>query len=393
MNYKDRLNKRAVGIPPSGIRKFFDIVSEMPDAISLGVGEPDFVTPWEIRDAAIKSLQKGYTSYTSNKGLGELRERIAQYLKNRFNLLYTANETIVTIGASEAIDLGLRAVINEGDEVLVPDPSYVSYQPNVAICGGVAKPIKLTADNSFVLTAKALQDAITPKTKMLILPYPNNPTGAVMTKEQLLELVPVIKKHDLFVLSDEIYAELTYNGTHTSIASLDGMRERTIMVSGFSKAFAMTGWRVGYVCAPREIIDVMLKIHQYVIMCAPTVSQYAALAALKTGEENSFASVSDMREKYDMRRRFLVSAFNDMGLSCFTPYGAFYAFPSVKSTGLNGEEFAETLLKKKSVAVVPGSAFGESGFYHVRCSYATSMAQLKIAVQRIAEMVSELKTN
>lgn len=385
------INECVQGLKPSGIRKFFDIVSEMPDAISLGVGEPDFVTPWEIRDGAIKSIQKGYTAYTSNKGLQELREAISDYLLRRFSLRYSPDETIVTIGASEAIDLALRTVITAGDEVLVPDPSYVSYCPNILLAGGQPKAVAIDSTNSFKLTPQALEAAITPRTRVLILPYPNNPTGAIMTKSELESIFPVIKKHDLLVISDEIYAELTYDGRHFSAAALPGMRERTILINGFSKSFAMTGWRIGFVCAEQPLLDAMLKVHQYVIMCAPTASQHAALAGLKTGAQDDYAVIEDMREKYDMRRRYLVGAFTAMGLDCFTPHGAFYAFPGLKSLGMTGDEFAEGLLRSKKVAVVPGSAFGEAGKYHIRCSYATGMQQLKIAVERISEYVDGLK--
>ena len=392
MNYDKIINKTVASIKPSGIRKFFDIVAEMPDAISLGVGEPDFVTPWEIRDAAIKSIQKGYTAYTSNRGLLSLREEIHQYLKSMFALSYDpVSEILVTIGASEAIDLSLRTVVEYGDEVLVPEPSYVSYMPNIALVGGVAVGVKTDMQHDFKLTKEAIESCITEKTKAIIIPYPNNPTGAIMTKKELEEILPVIKKHNLIVISDEIYAELTYGGKHTSIASLSGMRERTLVISGFSKAFAMTGWRVGYLAAPKEILSAMVKIHQYTIMCASTMSQHAAVAALSTGRQDDYASVREMCEKYDMRRRFLVSAFNEMGLSCFEPKGAFYAFPCVESTGLSGDEFAEKLLKTKKVAVVPGSAFGENTKNFVRCSYATSMNQLVEAAQRIKEFVAELK--
>lgn len=390
MNYEERINKRVRDIKPSGIRKFFDIVSEMPDAISLGVGEPDFVTPWHIRDAAIKSIQKGYTAYTSNMGLLELRREISGYLKNRFDLRYNESEIIVTVGASEGIDLSLRTLVGDGDEVLVPDPSYVSYQPNVAITGGTAVPVKTHMEDGFKLTPAALEAAITPRTKAVILPYPNNPTGAILTKAELEALVPVILRHDLFVISDEIYAELTYGSRHVSIASLPDMRERTVVISGFSKAFAMTGWRLGYVCAPLPILGAMFKIHQYTIMCAATPSQYGALAALTEGKQNAYEAVADMRNQYDMRRRFLVSEMNRIGLACCTPHGAFYIFPCVRSTGLTGAQFAEKLLRSKHVAVVPGESFGESGTDFIRCSYAASMARLTTAMQRIEAFVKEL---
>jgi len=392
MNYNKRLNQTVLGLRPSGIRKFFDIVSEMPDALSLGVGEPDFVTPWEIRDAAVKSIQKGYTAYTSNRGLSELRQELTGFLESRYGLSYHPdNETLITIGASEAIDLALRALLSSGDEVLMPDPSYVSYAPNVLLTGGVPVPIKTRAENCFKLTKESLEAAVTPRTKALILPYPNNPTGAIMTKEELEALLPVIEKHDLFVLSDEIYAELTYGSAHASFAALPGMRERTILLSGFSKAFAMTGWRLGYAAAPKEIMDAMVKIHQYTIMCAPTVSQYAALAALRTGKKDNFAAVREMRESYDMRRRYLVDAFRKIGLPCFEPLGAFYVFPSVAGTGLDGEAFAERLLHREKVAVVPGSAFGDSGKSHIRTCYACSMAVLTEAVARIERFLQSIR--
>lgn len=391
MNYDEILGKTAREIPPSGIRRFFSIVEDDPDAISLGVGEPDFVTPWEIRDAAIKSLQKGYTAYTSNSGLKRLREEISDYLHSRFSVMFSPDDIIVTIGASEAIDISLRALLNGGDEVLVPDPSYVSYCPAIALAGGVAVPIDCGEDNKLKLTPEALERAITPRTKAVILPYPNNPTGTILTGEELSAICDVIIKHNLIAVSDEIYAELTYSGRHVSVASIKGMRERTILISGFSKAFAMTGWRVGYVCAPHEIISAMLKIHQYVIMCAPTMGQYAALAALTCGKADGFATVEDMREKYDMRRRFVVNALNNMGLDCPEPSGAFYVFPSVAEFSLTGEEFAERLLKEKHVAVVPGDSFGKAGKYHVRISYATGMNQLTEAMKRIGEFTASLK--
>ncbi len=385
MNYDRFLGKTARAIPPSGIRRFFGIVEDDPDAISLGVGEPDFVTPWEIRDAAIKSIQKGYTAYSSNSGIKPLRAEIAEYLDARFGVRYSPDEVIVTIGASEAIDLSLRALLNAGDEVIVPDPSYVSYCPAIALAGGVAVPVACTPESGLKPTPQTLERAITPKTKAVILPYPNNPTGTVLTREELNALCEIIIRHDLIAVSDEIYAELTYDAAHTSVAAINGMRERTVLISGFSKAFAMTGWRVGYVCAPAEILSVMLKIHQYTIMCAPTMGQYAALAALTAGKADGYAAVEDMRNKYDMRRRYVVESLNDMGLPCPTPHGAFYAFPFVGSLGMTGEEFAETLLREQHVAVVPGDAFGEAGKYHVRCSYATGMPQLKEAMRRMRE--------
>jgi aminotransferase len=385
------VNRRSAELKPSGIRKFFDIVQEMDDAISLGVGEPDFITPWSIRDAAIRSVKKGLTQYTGNRGLPELRQNICRYLKERFDVTYSPDHTLVTVGASEAIDLTLRAICEPGDEILVPQPCYVSYSPSVSLSGGTPVPLHCVADNHFIITPDQLEKAITPKTKALILAYPNNPTGAIMTREQLEAIIPVIEKHDLLVISDEIYAELTYVGKHTSIASLGHMSERTVLINGFSKAFAMTGWRVGFVCAPKEIDEAMFKIHQYTIMCAPRVSQHAANAALSEGFTDGFAVVEEMREEYARRGRFLVNSFNSMGLKCFQPKGAFYVFPSVEATGLNGEEFANRLLREQKVAVVPGNAFGEAGEYHVRCSYATSMAKLTEAIDRIGNFVQSIK--
>ena len=387
---KNFVNKRAASLQPSGIRKFFDIVQKMEGAVSLGVGEPDFVTPWDVRDAAIRSLQRGYTQYTGNRGLPELRSLISRYLAERFSVNYPPERTIVTVGASEAIDLALRAVCDDGDEILIPEPSYVSHAPAVTLAGGTPVAVKCVAANDFILTPDLLEKAITPKTKAVILAYPNNPTGAVMTKEQLEALVPVIEKHDLLVISDEIYAELTYIGRHVSIASLGNMAERTVLINGFSKAFAMTGWRVGFVCAPAEIDAAMLKIHQYTILCAPQMSQRAAVAALKNGFDDGFSTVEEMREEYGRRGRFLVNAFNSLGLKCFRPKGAFYVFPSVESTGLDGESFANGLLEKYKVAVVPGSAFGSAGKNFVRCSYATSMQQLTVAIERITDFIEGL---
>ena len=392
MDYSKLVGKAASIIPPSGIRKFFDIVAEMKDAISLGVGEPDYVTPENIRQAAIDSINKGITQYTSNSGLLELREEIAIYLKERYGVTYEPkSEIAITVGASEAIDLTLRAILNPGDEVLVPDPSYVSYAPCVTLCGGVPVSVYTCEEYEFKLLPQEIEKKITDRTKAIILPFPNNPTGGIMERDKLEAIAEVIKKHDLLVISDEIYAELTYGDSHVSIASLPGMWERTVLINGFSKAFAMTGWRVGYVAAPNEIFKPILKIHQYAIMCAPTCSQYAALEALKSGRDDDYSTVRAMRDDYDNRRKFMVKALRDAGLNCFEPKGAFYLFPSVGHLGVTGEEFAEGLLKAKSVAVVPGSAFGESGKYHVRCCYATSMEKLKIATERIAEYVKELK--
>ena len=391
MDYDKYLNPAVAALPPSGIRRFFELASSIRDCISLGVGEPDFVTPWEIRDAAIKSVQAGKTQYTSNAGLLSLREEIAGYLSSRFNAVYEpGSEIIVTIGASEAIDLALRTLVCPGDEVLIPSPSYVSYAPNAAITGGVAVPVETSAENGFVLTPELLEKAITPRSKALILPYPNNPTGAIMTRAQLEKIADVVEKRDLFVISDEIYAELTYGQKHASFAAIPGMKKRTILINGFSKAFAMTGWRLGYFCAPEAVVKAAYKIHQYTIMCAPTASQVAGEVALRSGREDEYRAVTEMRESYDVRRRYLVAKFNEIGLSTFEPKGAFYVFPSVKSTGLTGDEFAERLLKKQRVAVVPGSAFGNSGKYFVRCSYATSLADLKTATQRIKALLSEI---
>ena len=391
INYDDILSKSVRAIKPSGIRKFFDIVGDYPDAISLGVGEPDFVTPWEIRDAAIKSLQKGYTAYTSNSGLLKLREHICEYLSERFAAKYSPNEVLVTIGASEAIDISMRALLNPGEEVLVPDPSFVSYSPMVTLAGGVAVPIECNEKDGFKLMPDALEKAITERTKAVILPYPNNPTGTVLNREELEEICRIVKKHNLIAVSDEIYAELAYDAAHVSVAAIDGMRERTVLISGFSKAFAMTGWRIGYLCAPYKMMSAMLKIHQYAIMCAPTMSQYAADAALACGRREGFADVEEMRRTYDMRRRFAVDELRSMGLNCAMPQGAFYVFPSVKSTSLTGDEFAERLIREKHVAVVPGSAFGDAGKYNVRCSYSVSMSQLREAMKRIREFVTEFK--
>lgn len=391
MDYDKYLNPAVATLPPSGIRRFFELASSIRDCISLGVGEPDFVTPWEIRDAAIKSVQAGKTQYTSNAGLLSLREEIAGYLSARFNAVYEpGSEIIVTIGASEAIDLALRTLVRPGDEVLIPSPSYVSYAPNAAITGGVAVAVETSAKNGFALTPELLEKAITPRSKALILPYPNNPTGAIMTRAQLEKIAEVAERNDLFVISDEIYAELTYGQKHASFAAIPGMKKRTILINGFSKAFAMTGWRLGYFCAPEAVVKAAYKIHQYTIMCAPTASQVAGEAALRSGREDEYRAVTEMRESYDVRRRYLVAKFNEIGLSTFEPKGAFYVFPSVKSTGLTGDEFAERLLKEQRVAVVPGSAFGDSGKYFVRCSYATSLADLKTAVERIKAFLSEI---
>jgi aminotransferase len=388
MNYE--LSKTVENIKPSGIRKFFDIVSEMKDAISLGVGEPDFETPWHIRDEGIYALEKGKTFYTSNAGLKTLREEIAHYLKRTQNISYNPiKEILVTVGGSEAIDIGLRAIINQGDEVIIPQPSYVSYEPCAILAGAKPVIVNLKAENEFRLTAHELENSITDKTKILILPYPNNPTGAIMGRKDLEEIADVIKKHNILVMSDEIYGELTYSGNHVSIASLDGMQERTILINGFSKAYAMTGWRLGYVCAPEPIIKQMTKIHQFAIMCAPTTSQYAAIEALKNGDED----VEMMRKSYNQRRRFLLKRFSDMGLECFEPNGAFYVFPCIKEFGMTSEEFALRFLEEEKVAVVPGTAFGKSGEGYLRISYAYSMENLKVAINRLERFVSNIRKN
>ncbi|MBR2449289.1 MAG: aminotransferase class I/II-fold pyridoxal phosphate-dependent enzyme [Clostridia bacterium] len=385
------VSQRAKNIKPSGIRKFFDIVAESKDVISLGVGEPDFITPWDIREAGIQAIKKGYTQYTSNKGMPALREEISGYLSYNFNVHFSADDTIITVGASEAIDLALRAVVDEGDEVLIPDPSYVSYKPCVELAGGVPVSVPCDGANGFKLTPEALESVITNKTKAVVFPYPNNPTGGVMEKEFIEKIIPIIVKHDLLVISDEIYAELTYGKPHCSIASFKEMDGRVVLISGFSKAFAMTGWRIGFVCAPKDILAAMLKIHQYTTICAPIFSQYAALAGLKQGREDGYSAVREMCAEYDKRRRFMFETFTKMGLDCFEPKGSFYIFPSVKSTGMDGEKFATELLSSKKVAVVPGQAFGEFGKYYVRCSYAYSMKNLIEATERIAEFVKSIK--
>lgn len=390
MNYDRFLNGRIASVPPSGIRRFFDLASSRKDAISLGVGEPDFRTPYPIRDAAINSLIDGETQYTANRGIIELRQEIAFYLSSRFGISYQPeDEILVTIGASEAIDLALRALISDGDEVLVPDPSYVSYAPGVIFAGGVPVPVRTRQEDDFRLKPDILEQAVTPRTKLLILPYPNNPTGAIMEKSDLEAIADVIERHDLLVISDEIYCELVYDGhTHVSFASVRNMYDRTITINGFSKAFAMTGWRVGYACGAREIIAVMNKIHQYAIMCAPRQGQVAAEAALRIGRENGYESVLMMRESYDRRRRLMVNAFREMGLECFEPYGAFYVFPSIRRTGLSSEEFCSLLLQEKNVAAVPGNAFGASGEGNIRCCYATAVDKINVALERMADFVS-----
>ena len=385
---RNPLADKVVEIQPSGIRKFFDVVSEMPDAISLGVGEPDFDTPWHIRDEGIYSLEQGRTFYTSNSGLKELKVEIANYLKRRMACSYDPNsEVMVTVGGSEAIDMALRAMLNPGDEVLIPQPSSVSYLPCTVLADGVPVIIELKAENEFRLTKQELLDAITDKTKVLILPFPNNPTGAIMEKEDLEAIAEVIREKDIFVISDEIYAELTYKGDPVTIASLPGMKERTILINGFSKAYAMTGWRLGYACGPKEIISQMVKIHQFAIMCAPTTSQYAAVEALKNGD----ADVEEMRTAYNQRRRYLMHAFEEMGLECFEPYGAFYVFPCIKEFGMTSDEFATRFLEQEKVAVVPGTAFGACGEGYLRISYAYSLENLKIAMEKLKHFIDNLR--
>ena len=385
---RDPLSKTIKTIEPSGIRKFFDIVSEMEDAISLGVGEPDFDTPWHIRDEGRYSLEKGRTFYTSNAGLKELKIEISKYLDRKYGMKYNYNnEIMVTVGGSEGIDMALRAMLDPGDEVIIPQPSYVSYEPCTLLAGGKPVIVELKEENEFRLTAEELEEAITPKSKILIMPFPNNPTGAVMELNDIEAIAKVVKEHDLYVITDEIYSELTYLEKHVSIASLPGMKERCVLINGFSKAYAMTGWRLGYACAPKEILSQMLKIHQFAIMCAPTTSQYAAVEAMKNGD----ADVVQMRDQYNERRRYLLHRLKNMGLKCFEPFGAFYIFPSIKEFGMTSDEFATELLNSKKVAVVPGTAFGKSGEGFVRISYAYSIDDLKTALGRIEEFVNELR--
>ncbi|MCR5108645.1 MAG: aminotransferase class I/II-fold pyridoxal phosphate-dependent enzyme [Lachnospiraceae bacterium] len=385
---RNPLSDTVVNIKPSGIRKFFDIASERKDVISLGVGEPDFDTPWHIRDEGIWSLEKGRTFYTSNSGLMELRTEICNYLRRRVNVSYEPDkEVLITVGGSEAIDIGLRAMINPGEEVLIPQPSYVSYEPCAVLCGAKPVIIELKNENEFRLTKEELLSAITDKTKLLILPFPNNPTGAIMERHELEEIAKICIEKDIFVMSDEIYSELTYGREHVSIASIEGMKERTILINGFSKAYAMTGWRLGYAAGPEKIIDQMRKIHQFAIMCAPTTSQYAAVEALRNGDND----VAQMRESYDQRRRFLMNAFKEMNLPCFEPYGAFYVFPCIKEFNMSSEDFAFSLLDAENLAVVPGSAFGDSGEGFIRISYAYSLDKLKIAMERLSEYVNKLR--
>ena len=385
---RNPLSKKITGIEPSGIRKFFDLVSEMPDAISLGVGEPDFDTPWRIREEGIYTLEQGKTFYTSNAGLKDLKIEISKYLERKIHVEYDPDhEIMVTVGGSEGIDVALRAMLDPGDEVLIPQPSYVSYEPCAVLAGGKPVIIELKAENEFRLTPEELLEYITDKTKILVLPYPNNPTGAIMERADLEKIAEIVMEKDIFVLSDEIYSELSYKGDHVTIASIPGMKERTILINGFSKAYAMTGWRLGYACGPREIIEQMTKIHQFAIMCAPTTSQYAAVEAMRNGD----ADVATMREAYDQRRRYLVNAFKEMGLECFEPYGAFYIFPCIKEFGMTSEEFAERFLKEEKVAVVPGTAFGDSGEGFLRISYAYSLQNLKAALERLDRFVKKLR--
>ena len=374
-------------IKPSGIRKFFDLLTEMQGVVTLGVGEPDFPTPWHIRDAGIYSLEKGFTKYSSNAGLSELRREISRYLERRFSLSYDPeHEILVTVGGSEAIDLAIRALVNPGDEVLIPEPSFVCYSPIAQLADGVPVVLPMKADNEFRLSPEQLEAAITPRSKVLVLPYPRNPTGGIMERADLEAIAPIIEKHNLFVISDEIYAELSYGLHHCSIASLPGMKARTVFVGGMSKTYSMTGWRLGYACAPHEILEVMHKVHQFAIMCAPTTSQYAAIEALRNGDED----IERMKEEYDGRRRYLVQGLRELGLDCFEPRGAFYAFPSIQSTGLSSDDFCERLLVEQKVAVISGNAFGESGEGYVRMCYAASMQDLETALERIRRFLTAL---
>lgn len=384
---RNPLSDIIVDIPPSGIRKFFDVVSEMKGAISLGVGEPDFDTPWHVREEGIYSLEKGRTFYTSNAGLKELKQEIGKYLKRRMHIDYDYNtEILVTVGGSEAIDIALRAMLNPGEEVLIPQPSYVSYVPCAVLAGGKPVIIELEEKDQFKLTKEKLLEKITPNTKVLILPFPNNPTGAIMEREDLEEIAKVIEEKDIFVISDELYAELTYKGEHVSIAEIPGMRERTVLINGFSKAYAMTGWRIGYAAAPEIILTQMLKIHQFAIMCAPTTSQYAAVEALKNGDED----IARMKKAYNERRKYLMRAFAELGMDCFEPYGAFYIFPCIKRFGMSSDEFANRLLQEEKIAIVPGTAFGDSGEGYLRVSYAYSLEDLQKAISRIRRFVDRL---
>ena len=387
INYDSVLSEKAQSLQPSGIRKFFDVLETMNDAISLGIGEPDFVTPWHIRDAGVYSLEKGFTKYTGNAGLLRLRKAVSAYLGRRFNLEYSPEQIIITVGGSEGIDAAMRALVNPGDEVIVPVPSFVCYGPMVTLAGGVPVYVETKVENEFRLTAEELRNAITPKTKALVLPFPNNPTGGIMDRQALEEIAEVLRGTDIMVVSDEIYAELTYGQKHVSIANIPDMYERTIIVNGFSKSHAMTGWRMGYVCAPQPVIKQMLKIHQYAIMCAPTTSQYAAIEAMQNGDSD----VEKMRMEYDHRRKYVVDALRGMGLECFEPRGAFYIFPCIKSTGLSSEEFCEKFLLEKKVAVIPGTAFGAGGEGFVRMSYCNSVANLTEALNRMKDFIAEIK--
>lgn len=388
IDYSKILSETVVGIKPSGIRKFFDIANTMQDVISLGVGEPDFRTPWQIRSAGIRSLEKGQTRYTSNRGLEALRDELARYVERKYSVVYNpTSDILVTVGGSEAIDAAIRAIVNPGDEVIIPQPSYVCYEPITRLAGGVPVIIKTKAENDFKITPSELLEKITDRTKALILPYPCNPTGAIMEKEDLEAIASVLRERDIIVISDEIYSELTFGSSHTSIASIPGMKERTILINGFSKAFSMTGWRLGYACGPSEIMKQITKIHQFAIMCAPTASQHAACEALRACDEE----VEKMKEEYDVRRKIIVKGFSDLGLSCREPKGAFYAFPSIKSTGMTSDEFCERLLYSKKVAIVPGTAFGEGGEGFVRASYCYSVNHIKEALRRIGEFLEEIK--
>ncbi len=386
LDYSKLLSPTVLSMPPSGIRKLFNVVNEMEDVVSLGVGEPDFNTPQSIRQAGIVSLETGHTHYTANAGLLDLRMEICRYLSRKYHLSYNENEVFVTVGGSEAIDTALRTIICPGDEVLVPEPSFVCYKPLTQLAGGIPIPIETTSENGFRLTVEDIKAAITPKTKALILPYPNNPTGAILEEKDLASLAEYLRGTNIFILTDEIYSELTYTDKgHLSIASFPGMKERTIYINGFSKAFAMTGWRLGYACAPKEILKPMLKVHQYAIMCSPTMSQYAAIEALKNGDD----AVSAMQSEYNMRRRLMLKGFRDMGFDCFEPLGAFYVFPSIASTGLTSDDFCETLLREERVAVVSGNAFGQSGEGFIRCSYAYSVSSIRKALDRMASFAEK----
>ncbi|ADC48991.1 hypothetical protein BpOF4_04635 [Alkalihalophilus pseudofirmus OF4] len=381
-----RLSKKVQSIQPSGIRRFFDLASSMDNIISLGVGEPDFVTPWNVREASISSMERGFTAYSANAGIIELREAISNYMTSRFSVDYDPeSEILVTVGASEAIDVGMRAILDEGDEVIVVEPSFVSYAPLVSMAGGVPVAVGTNIDTDFKVTAAQIEAVITDRTKAMMLCFPNNPTGSTMNKEELKEIAELAERHDLLVFSDEIYAELTYDEEHVAFSSLEGMKERTVIISGFSKAFAMTGWRLGFVCAPKDLLSAMLKIHQYSLMCAPTMAQYGALEALKTGMDDVYR----MKQSYKQRRNYFVKSFSEIGLECHTPGGAFYAFPSIEKTGLTSEQFAEKLLLEERVAVVPGHVFGEGGEGHIRCSYATSMENLELSVERIGRFLKQ----